>query len=47
MGLTGNKNLEFPKSALVFAAPCQSLRAAMATQGILYTTYVHEEVNVD
>jgi hypothetical protein len=47
MSLTGDKNLEFPKSILVFAAPCQGLRAAVATQGILYSTYVHEQVDVD
>ena len=37
-----SKNLEFPKGILVFAAPCQGLRAAVATQGILYSAYVHE-----
>src|SRR6266850_4334487 len=41
-GLIGGKHLQLPKRILVFAAPCQRLCAAMAVQGILYSTDVHE-----
>ena len=47
MDQMGKKHLQLPKRILIFAAPCQRLSTAVVVQGILYSTDVHEQIDVD